>query len=342
MPQRALDSVREVNLQLSGAQLGITMASLGLGVVTEPAVAELLRTPLGWVGVGTDIAHGIAVVAALTIVVFLHMVIGEIVPKNIALTDPESTLVRVTPLNRLYLAVFRPVIRVLNWVGNLGVRAFGVEPRDELTSAHTADELAVMLATSREGGMIEDFAADLMAGVLDFGGLTAADVMVPRASISFVEQTTTVAEAENAVIERGHSRLPVVGRDLDDVRGFIHSKDLLTLAPTVADDPIPTRLTRRMLVVPEHRSLEDLLLMMRRTRVHFALVTASRSDAPGNHGRTAGVVTLEDLLEELVGDILDESDRERTARHPARQPWGSGRQIPQDPHQQPPPQEQQH
>ena len=228
--------------------------------------------------------------------------------------------------------MFRPVIRVLNWVGNLGVRAFGVEPRDELTSAHTADELAVMLAASRQGGMIEDFAADLMAGVLDFGGLTAADVMVPRASISFVEQTTTVAEAENAVVERGHSRLPVVGRDLDDVRGFIHAKDLLTLAPTVADDPIPTRLTRRMLVVPEHRSLEDLLLMMRRTRVHFALVTASRSDAAGDHGRTAGVVTLEDLLEELVGDILDESDRERTARHPGPASAGDpGRRIPRFP-----------
>ena len=121
--ERALTTVRDVNLQLSGAQLGITMASLGLGVVTEPAVAELLSTPLGWFGLGHDVAHGVAVVVALTIVVFLHMVIGEIVPKNIALTDPEKTLVRVAPLNRLYLGVFRPIIRVLNWFGNKGVRA---------------------------------------------------------------------------------------------------------------------------------------------------------------------------------------------------------------------------
>ncbi len=311
--ERALDTVREVNLQLSGAQLGITMASLGLGIVTEPAVASLLTTPLRWFGLGHDVADGVAVVVALTIVVFLHMVVGEIVPKNIALTDPEKTLVRVAPLNRLYLGLFRPVIRALNFLGNLGVRVFGVEPRDELTSAHTADELAVMLAASHEEGMIEDFAADLLAGVLDFGGLTAGDVMVPRASISFVDQRTTVAEADRVVIVRGHSRLPVVGRDLDHVLGFLHAKDLLTLPPSAAGAPVPPRLMRRMLVVPEHRSLEDLLLAMRRTRVHFALVTA-------DDGTTAGVVTLEDLLERLVGDILDESDRVRTARDPARRP----------------------
>ena len=286
-------------------------------------------------------------VVALTLVVFLHMVIGEIVPKNIALTDPEKTLVRVAPLNRVYLALFRPIIRVLNWFGNMGVRAFGVEPRDELTSAHTADELAVMLSASRQEGMIDDFAADLLAGVLDFGGMTVADVMVPRSSISFVEQRTTVAEAERAVVERGHSRLPVVGRDLDDVRGFIHAKDLLTLPPSAAGGPVPASLTRRMLVVPEERSLEDLLLTMRRTRVHFALVTAASEDAAGDQGRTAGVVTLEDLLEELVGDILDESDRERTARHPARHPLAADSpepvnpQVPHDPHQPRPPQEQQ-
>jgi CBS domain containing-hemolysin-like protein len=234
------------------------------------------------------------------------------VPKNIALTDPERTLVRLVPLNRVYLAVFGPLIRLLGWFGNLGVRAFGVEPRDELSTAHTADELAVMLATSREEGLIEDFAADLLAGVLDFGDLTAADVMVPRDAISFVGRQTSVAEAERAVVERGHSRLPVVENDLDDVRGFIHAKDLLTVPPENADRPVPVDLVRRMLVVPEVRSLEDLLLMMRRTRVHFALVTS-------DDGTTAGIVTLEDLLEELVGDILDETDRERPGAHPSRQ-----------------------
>jgi CBS domain containing-hemolysin-like protein len=300
--QRALGAVREVNFRLSGAQLGITMASLGLGVVAEPAVADLLAIPLGWIGLGESAAHVIAVVAGLTIVVFLHMVIGEMVPKNIALADPEGTLVRLAPLDRAYLAVFGPVVRLLNWVSNGGIRLLGVEPRDELTTAHTADEIAVMLAASREEGVIEDFAADLLAGVLDFGGLTAADVMVPRSAIGFVDRRTTTAEAERIVVERGHTRLPVVGRDLDDVRGFIHAKDLLTLPSSASDRPLPLRLLRRMLVVPQTRSLEDLLLSMRRSRVHFALVV-------DDDGATVGLVTLEDLLEELVGDILDESDR---------------------------------
>jgi CBS domain containing-hemolysin-like protein len=324
----ALAAVREVNLQLSGAQLGITMASLGLGVVTEPAVAELLATPLGWLGLGHDVAHGVAVVAALTIVVFLHMVVGEIVPKNIALTDPEQTLVRLAPWDRVYLAVFRPIIRLLNAVGNLGVRAFGVHPVDELHTAHTADELAMMVAASREEGVIEDFAADLLAGVLDFGDLTVADVMAPREAVDHVGQQTSVAEAERLIVERGHSRLPVVGRDLDDVRGFIHAKDLLVLPPSAAHEPVPARLVRRMLVVRQDRTLEDLLLTMRRTRVHFALVTAT--DDGASAPRTAGVVTLEDLLEELVGDILDETDRDRGRHHPSREPGPRGRTRPDD------------
>jgi CBS domain containing-hemolysin-like protein len=317
--ERALDAVREVNFQLSGAQLGITMASLGLGVVAEPAIADLLAVPLGWVGLGESAAHAVAVVVALIIVVFLHMVVGEMVPKNIALTDPERTLVRLAPLDRAYLSVFGPVVRLLNWVSNGGIRLLGVEPRDELTTAHTADEIAVMLAASREEGVIEDFAAELLTGVLDFGGLTAADVMVPRDAIGYLDQRTTTAEAERVVVERGHTRLPLVGRDLDDVRGFIHAKDLLTLPAEAADRPVPLRLLRRMLVVPESRSLEDLLLAMRRSRLHFALVVT-------DGGATAGLVTLEDLLEELVGDILDESDRVPPRRRPARPAEESGHQ----------------
>jgi CBS domain containing-hemolysin-like protein len=311
--QRALGAVSEVNLQLSGAQLGITMASLGLGAVAEPAVARLLQDVFGWTGISEALSHTLAFVVALTIVVFLHMVVGEMVPKNIALTGPESTLMSTVSLNRAYMVVFGPRVRALTWIADHGVRLFGLEPRAELMSAHTAEELASMLAASRREGVIEDFAADLMTGVLDFGGLAAGDVMVPRHEISYVRRAATAAETERLLLERGHSRLPVVGRDLDDVQGFIHSKDLLTLSAEEAERPLPPRMVRRMLVVPTERSLEDLLLSMRRTRVHFALVVDEA-------GATRGLVTLEDLLEELVGDILDESDRERgrTLRPPDR------------------------
>jgi CBS domain containing-hemolysin-like protein len=297
-----LRAVRELNIQLSGAQLGITMASLGLGAVAEPAVAHLLHDVFGRAGVSEALSHTLAFVVALTIVVFMHMVVGEMVPKNIALTGPERTLMSLVTLNRAYLVVFGPVVRALTWIADRGVRLVGFEPRAELVTAHTAEELASMLAASRREGAIEDFAAELMTGVLDFGGLTAHEVMVPREEISYVRRTQTVFEIEEHLLTRGHSRLPVVGRDLDDVIGFVHAKDLLALPPAAADGLLPPRLVRRMLVVPERRSLEDLLLGMRRARIHFALVVDDR-------GATRGLVTLEDLLEELVGDIVDETDR---------------------------------
>lgn len=299
--RHALAATADLNTQLAGAQLGITMASLGLGAVAEPAVAGLLEGFLG---------HAAAVVVALVVVVFLHLVVGEMVPKNIALTDPERSLLALVGLDRAYLWLFGPVIRVLNGVSGLGMRLLGVEPRDALAAGHTAEELAVMLAASREEGLIEDFAHDLLAGVLDFSERNVASVMVPREQVVAVQVGTTVAGAERVVVDSGHSRLPVVGRDLDDVRGFVHAKDLLTLPPEARDRPVPLRLLRRMLVVPTTRSLEDLLLGMRRARVHFALVVDEA-------GATAGIVTLEDLLEELVGDIVDESDRVRRSAEPS-------------------------
>lgn len=300
--ERAMAALTDLNRELGGAQLGITMASLGLGVVAEPAVAELITPVVEITGVSEALAHSIALGIALVIVVFFHLVVGEMVPKNVAIVDPERTLLRLAPLDRAYLFLFGPIVAVLTALANGGLRLLGVRARRELAVGHTAEELALMVATSREEGVIEDFAADLMAGVLDFGGRDVSAVMVPRDQIASISIGTSVAEAERVVLERGHSRLLVTGRDLDDVRGFIHAKDLLTVPAEAASRPVPLRLVRRMLDVPCDRSLEDLLLGMRRARVHVAVVRDP-------DGRTAGLVTLEDLLEELVGDILDESDR---------------------------------
>ncbi len=302
--QRSLDAMRDLSAQLAGAQLGITVASLILGLVGEPAMAHLLEPvvdlvpfiPSGW-------THALASVIGLLIVVFAHMVIGEMVPKNLSLTHPEATLRVITLPNRAYLVVVRPLVWALNAMANLGIRAFGVEPRDELASGHTAEELAVLVAASREEGTIQGFAAELLSGVLDFGGREVTSVMVPRDEICWIGATATARDAEAVVLERGHSRLPVMGAGgIDDVLGFLHAKDLLQLDQAVFEQPLPPRLRRRMLVVPRERSLEDLLLAMRRSRVHFALVTEA-------DGTTAGIVTLDDLLEELVGDITDEPDQ---------------------------------
>ena len=303
----ALNASSDLTMHLAGAQLGVTMASLGIGLFGEPTVSHLVETAIVAVGITLpeSILSTIGLVVGLSIVVFCHMVIGEVVPKNLALAGPERALLKLAPFSRVYLKIFRPVVRLLQTMANFGVRLFKVEPRDELTSAHTAKELTMMLAESHEEGLIEEFAHDLMTGVLDFGGRTAGAVMVPRDDILVVARTATVAEVERCIVESGHSRIPVVdagGPDaVDNILGFVHSKDLLTLGVEDQDEPLPLRLVRRMLVVPSDRSLEQVLVSMRHERVHVAVVR-------GPDHRTAGVVTLEDLLEELVGEILDESD----------------------------------
>ncbi len=302
--QGALDATSDLTMQLAGAQLGVTMASLGIGFFGEPTVSHLVETAIGHVIEIPEAAlQWIGLIIGLSIVVFFHMVIGEVVPKNLSLAGPERALTWLAPTSRLYLKIFRPFVKVLQAMANFGVRLFKVEPRDELTSAHTAQELALMLAESHEEGLIEEFAHDLMTGVLDFGGRDVSSVMVPRDDIVVVSRRATVAEVEAAVVESGHSRIPVIDSGVDAVLGFVHSKDLLTLPPEAQDQPLPMRLVRRMLVVPRDRSLEALLLSMRRERLHFALVREPDQS-------TAGVVTLEDLLEELVGEILDESDHQ--------------------------------
>jgi CBS domain containing-hemolysin-like protein len=298
----ALRANHELSLQLAGAQLGITMASLGLGAVAEPALAHLLESAIGVIGdIPDGVLHTISFILALAVVVFAHMVIGEMVPKNIAITDPERMMLRLAIPNHLYVTVFRPVIRLLNAMANGGVRLFGVEPRDTLSTAHTPDELAGMLAASREEGLVEEVAHQLLTGALDFGTRPIGAVMVRRERVVFVRRDETVADAEQVVVASGLSRLPVVGHDIDDVIGFVHAKDLLTVPADRRDRPIPFGRLRRMLVVPDELALDDVLVAMRRARTHVAVVV-------DDGGRTLGIASLEDVLEALVGDIRDESD----------------------------------
>jgi CBS domain containing-hemolysin-like protein len=227
------------------------------------------------------------------------MVIGEMIPKNLTLTHPETTLRIVSGPNRAYLVVARPFVRVLNVVANAGVRLFGVEPRDELASAHTVEELAVVVAASRDEGAIPDFAADLLAGVFEFGNRQVGSVMVHREQIAAVPFGATVADAEAIAVDQGHSRLPVLGiGGLDNIVGFLHTKDLLTLDPETSSGQIPERLHRETFSVLPETTLESLLLSMRRTQTHFAIVV-------DDNLKTVGIVTLDDLLEELVGEITD-------------------------------------
>jgi CBS domain containing-hemolysin-like protein len=311
---QALRGIRELSVMLAGAQLGITMASLGLGAVAEPALAHGFELLLEPVAVPAGVRHTIAFTVALTIVVFLHMVVGEMAPKSWAIANPErSALVLARPF-RAFALLVRPVIRALNAMANGVVRLCGVEPQDELAQAHRPSELLLLVEESAEQGTLEAEQSTLLARALDLPDLDAQGVMVPRADVVAVPADADVAAIERAARDSGRSRLPVYRGDLDDVVGIVHVKDVLGVPPERRESTTAADLATPAMITPESRPVEDLMLDMRQQRQHVAMVV-------DEHGSITGLVALEDLLEELIGEFEDESDRR--VRSLARQTDGA-------------------
>lgn len=298
----ALKSMQELSFMLAGAQLGITICSLGLGFVAEPAVARLLEPAIGsLVSLPPPILHTSSFVIALTIITFLHMVIGEMAPKNIAIAEPERSLLWLAVPFRAFVNLFRPFVGGLNRLANGGTRLLGVTPVEERPGVQSAEEIGAIINDIAREGLLEDFQQRLLSGALGMKERDAGDVMVPRVEMVSLPLTATPASFERVVLETGHSRIPVFAQDIDHVVGFLHAKDLLRVDPAERNKPLANELVRPMLVVPESRKVQPLLLDMRRERRHFALVV-------DEHGGTAGIVTIEDVVEELVGEIRDEYD----------------------------------
>lgn len=300
----AIRAIEELSFSLAGAQLGITIASLLLGAVAEPAVASLIEAIISPVVQLSDATlHTISLIVSLLIVVFLHMVIGEMGPKNVAIADPErSALVMALPF-RLYSVILRPMIWLLNELANILLRLVGVDPSDT-KEAHTADDLASLITAGRREGVVEDFAHRVLTGAIDVSDLHAESLMVPRTDIVALPATATPADIERTVITHGFSRIPVYEGNLDDVTGFVHAKDTLGLSGDEVHRPMPPHLIRPLLVVPASKRVGDLLERMRTDRRHLALLV-------DEYGGTAGIVTLEDIVEEVVGEIRDEHDEPR-------------------------------
>ena len=299
----ASKSLRELAFMLTGAQFGITLASLGLGFVAEPAIADLIvHAVADHVDLPEIAIHAIASAIALTLVVFLHMVLGEMAPKNIAIAEPIRTMLWVSIPFRAYANAIRPVLWVLNGMANMVLRTFGIAPREELQARYTASQITEMLSSLRRIGAIDVSDYRLAQGAIGLQSRKARDIMLPRSSVVTVPVSATIRDVEVLAAETGHSRLPVLGDQPDDFRGFVHVKDLLARSDLQPSAPLTPAMIRRLPVVPETATLGALLLDMRRRRSHMAL-------AIDEHGSPAGVVTLEDLLEELVGEIADEFDR---------------------------------
>lgn len=300
--KHAIAGIRELSLMLAGAQLGITMASLGLGAFTEPALHGGLERLLGNTAIPEAVSGGLAFALALAIVVFLHMVVGEMAPKSWAISHPErSALILARPF-RAFALVFRPFIQLLNLLANGVVRLCGVTPQDELAQVHSPGDLLMLVEESAREGHLRTESETLLSRALDLSGLDAQSAMIPRPDVVAVPAGAGVAELERIAGSSGRSRIPVYTGELDRIRGILHIKDLLALAPQDRATATAGSLARPALLVPESRPLEDLMLDMRQQRQHVALVV-------DEYGAVSGLVALEDVLEELIGEFEDESDR---------------------------------
>jgi CBS domain containing-hemolysin-like protein len=292
-------ALSRLSLTLSGTQLGVTVLSLVLGLVAEPTVARVLDPLVGVLSDGAE--RAVSVVLALVVVTALTMVLGELVPKGIAVAAPLRVALWLAAPLRIYSIVFGPLIRVLNRAADWSVRRLGVEPREELRSVRTIDELELLIASSGEEGTLDPQAFTLLTRTIRFGHKTAADALVPRLDMVTIGRDGTVADLTALALETGHSRFPVVGEELDDVQGVVHVKDVLRIPPEDRSRAPVTDLLNPATFIPEGRDLESLLTEMRAGGVQLAIVV-------DEYGGVAGIVTLEDLLEEIVGDIEDEHD----------------------------------
>ena len=308
----------DVLTTLGGAQLGITLCSLAVGRLTEPAIARLIeRAVAGIVEIPDAVLHTIGFGIGLGIVTVLHMVFGEMVPKNLALIGPERTLLVLARPMAAYLYVARPIAAALQWVANGMTRILRVEPTSELADVATPAELALMARDSLAEGHIASADVALLERAMRFGATQVSDVMATAGEVAAVRLDDSIPEVEQEFARTGHSRLIVLGAGPDDVRGMLHSSDLAASTQRDAADLAEADrrvaagqrhgrgLVRRMLQLGPQVALDEALRRMQRTRIHLAVV----ADAGG---RTLGVVALDDLLRSLIGDP-DAADEEKTA-----------------------------
>ncbi|WP_242089696.1 hemolysin family protein [Microbacterium lacticum] len=301
----ALYAMEHATLMLATSQLGITICSLLILNVAEPAIHHLLEGPLSLTGWSEAVIDGVAFATALIIVSYLHVVFGEMVPKNLAFSVPDrAVLLLATPLV-WFSKLFYPIIAALNWIANHVVRLFGVEPKNEAASTFTLDEVATIVAQSRMEGVLDDASGAVTAAV-EFTDKKASDVAVPLSQLVTLPEVTTPDEIERAVAKHGFSRYVIVDAEGAPV-GYVHLKDVLraaegTDASNNVDAPIRPKRIHHMVPVAETTDLEDALALMRRSGRHLAEVRNAS-------GEVTGVLFLEDIIEELVGEVHDATRR---------------------------------
>ena len=295
----ALSVLRRMSFHLSGAQLGITVTSLLLGFLAEPLVGRLIDPVLSRV-TGSS-GSGLSVILSLLLATVFQMVAGELIPKNIAIAHAEASVQVLAPAARIVHGAFSPLILLFNGAANALVRLVGIEPREEHHVHRSLEELEYLIRTSGNSGALDPESHSLLTRTLRFGDKTAADALTPRVHLEAVPVTATVAELATFAAEIQHSRYPVYDGDLDNLRGVVTITSIFAIPPAERAGRSVASIMAEPLVVPETRDLVDILADFRRTGTEMAVVI-------DEHGGTAGILTLEDVLEEIVGEVDDEHD----------------------------------
>jgi CBS domain containing-hemolysin-like protein len=288
---RALDNVAFL---MAGAQLGITLCSLGLGAVAEPAIAHLLESPFQQLGFPDGLLHPLASVIALAVTVFFHVVIGEMVPKNIALAKPERSALILTPMLVYVVRVLDPVVRLLNTLANQTLKLFNIRPQAEVSSTYTRDEMADLVKESRREGYLSEDNEQLLSGALTFDAQTVRDIAVPAEQMVTIGTAATYEQVEQLASETGYSRFPVTDRN-QKMLGYVHIKDIIKVDDSDRHKSIRPDSIRKLATVDADQSIRMTLKIMQHSGAHIALVTSGKT--------LVGTVTLEDVLEELVGEM---------------------------------------
>lgn len=295
-----MQCITSLSTQLSSCQLGITLTTLLTGFVMEPSVGKLLETPLA--GLGVPAAEAVSLVVAMVIATLASMLLGELVPKNLAIARALGVGRAVARPQLIFTAVFKPAIIVLNGFANRVLHAMGIEAQEEISGARSPAELASLVRRSAELGTLDEGTARFVSRTLSFSERTAADVMTPRMRVTTVDATDSVEDVIVAARSTGHSRFPVIGDSPDDVRGLVHVKKAVAVPAERRASLEAGAIMTEVLRVPETIHLDALISQLRGGTLQLAVVL-------DEYGGTAGVVTLEDLVEEIVGEVSDEHDR---------------------------------
>jgi CBS domain containing-hemolysin-like protein len=291
-------AVTHLDAYLSATQLGITIASIGLGWVGEPALAHLIEPAFGFLGGASRAAsHTAAVAVAFAIITFMHIVFGELAPKSIAIQRPEKTTLWIAYPLDLFYRLFYPAITLFNWAALLVLRLIGLRAASDHEVAHTEDEIRMIVAASQQSGLLKDSELALVERVFQFTEKQAREIMVPRVDIIYLSTTWPIERNIEVASTQGHSRYPLCEGDPDKVIGLVRAQDLLQLVSQPRPDI--RSIVREALVIPETKSVDQLLREFQHRRIHMAIVL-------DEYGGTSGLITLEDVLEEIVGEIQDE------------------------------------